>query len=163
MIFIQKFLPFIFKTKNLFLFLFVICLSPSYANDSMVKLRCDVNTLAFTSDRGKWVHGEMSWALGVDLVNKTLIKSIKVSEVLGIGEGYFYKDKFKVISVTKKGLVALSDELRSQYTGSPEVQTITLEFNNFQLDANSSVGVTFTSHGQDLNEDSFIVQYGDCK
>ncbi len=163
MIFIQRFIPFVFQTNNFFLFLFVICLSPLYANDSMVKLRCDVNTSVFTSDKGKWVHGEMSWDLGVDIVNKTLIKSIKVSEVLGIGEGYFLNDKFKVISVTKKGLVALSDELKSSYVGGPQVQTITLAFNNSQLESNRSVGVTFTSHDQNFNEDNFTVHYVECK
>ena len=124
----------------------------------MVKLKCDVNNFALSSEKGKWERGKMSWELVVDLLRKNLIKK----NFFDVGdETYSFKDNFKILSVSKNGLVAISEELTSQYTGAPSVATITLD--NLVSQSNSSVGVTYTFHQQLNSEDVFIVQYGKCK
>ena len=157
MIFIQKFLPFIFKTKNLFLFLFVICLSPSYANDSTVKLRCNVKTEVLEENQ-KWWESKMTWDLEVDIANGILVKKNDFSTK---NKPFIIKTNFKILSATKDGLVAISEELTSKFVKTPEVTTIILDSSSF--DSNNPVDLTYATHAQSFGEDYFFnVQYGKC-
>ena len=157
MIFIQKFLPFIFKTKNLFLFLFVICLSPSYANDSIVKLRCNLKTEVLEENQ-KWWKGKMNWDLEVDIANGILVKKNDFSTK---NKPFIIKTNFKILSATKNGLVAINEELTSSYVETPEVTTIILDSSKF--DSNNPVDLTYATHAQSFGEDYYFnVQYGKC-
>ncbi len=155
-------LPIFFKIKNLFFFFLCLFFSPTYANDFIVKVKCDVNQSALSSEKGQWKRGKISWELGVNLQKKTLTKK----NFFDVGDKtYTLQEKFKVLSHSKNGLVALSEELKSQFTGEPSVATITLDnfIDNLLSDSNGSVGVTYTLHSQSNNEDVFLVEYGQCK
>ena len=123
----------------------------------MLKLKCDVNNFSLSSEKGEWESEKISSEVGVDLLSKDLIKKDTYSYAKD--KTYTLKDKFKILSVSKNGLVAISHPLKSTLTGAPSVGTITLD--NLS-DSNALVGLTYTIHLQ-LNESSrFIVQYGKC-
>ena len=123
----------------------------------MLQLKCDVNNFSLSSEKGEWESEKISSEVGVDLLSKNLIKKDTYSYAKD--KTYTLKDKFKILSVSKNGLVAISHPLKSTLTGAPSVGTITLD--NLS-DSNALVGLTYTIHLQ-LNESSrFIVQYGKC-
>ena len=149
-------LPIISKSKNLFGFILCIYLSPTYANDFNLRLICDVDT-SYLAETKKWENSRMSWDLEVDIVNKTLIKK---NFVFAKGEKYAINTNFKIISLKRNHLVAVTDELESEYTGAPRVATIILD--NLLLESNDSVGVTYAWHKQSNGIDYFSAQYGLC-
>ena len=157
MVMFKYFLAIIYKTNPLFWFFLFIFFSPIYANEYMLKLKCDVNNFSLSSEKGEWESEKISSEVGVDLLSKNLIKKDTYSYAKD--KTYTLKDKFKILSVSKNGLVAISHPLKSTLTGAPSVGTITLD--NLS-DSNALVGLTYTIHLQ-LNESSrFIVQYGKC-
>ena len=157
MIFIQKFLPFIFKTKTLFLFLFVICLPPSYANDSIVKLSCDVKTEVLEENQ-KWWKSKMIWDLEIDIAKGILVKKNNFSNK---DKPFIIETNFRILSASKNGLVAISEKLTSALVETPEVTTIILDSSSF--DSNNPVDLTYATHAQSFGEDYYFnIQYGKC-
>ena len=100
----------------------------------------------------------MTWDLEVDIANGILVKKNDFSTK---NKPFIIKTNFKILSATKNGLVAISEELTSSYVETPEVTTIILDSSTF--DSNNPVDLTYATHAQSFGEDYYFnVQYGKC-
>ena len=154
----------IISTKNLLSVFFFLYLSPIQANDQKFKLTCDVET-AVLKDHEEWKwNRKMTFDLELDIENKTLIKKNFTSYNDKIS---ILKTNFKIVSVTKNGLVAVSEKVIDRFFGFPDVSTITLKnlsSDNFLFESNTPVGFTLTNNQQSSWEQYyFAIQHGECK
>ena len=158
--YVQKLSTNNFYKKSSFIFFFY--LSPIYANEIKF-LNCDVETAALKDHGDFTYYGKKLFVLELDIQNKTLVKTNFISLK---DEKYFVKENFKIVSVTKNGLVAVSEEFKDKNIGFPDVTTITLKkssSDNFLFESNAPVGFSLANNQQTPWEKYFFaILHGEC-
>ena len=156
----------IISTKNLLSVFFFFYLSPIYANDFLLNFKCIVSTVGL-QDNLEWsetILNKVGLEFEVDIFNKKLL----MKQIFPFpNETKILETDYKIISVKKNSLIAVSEEFIDKNTGFPDVTTITLKkssSDNFLFESNTPVGFTLTNNQQSSWEQYyFAIQHGECK
>ena len=148
----------IISTKNLLSVFFFFYLSPIYANDFLLKYKCIVSTVGL-QDNLEWseaIINKIGLELEVDIINKKML----MKQIFPFpDERKILETDYKIISVKKNSLIAVSEELTYQLTEKPQVSTIILD--NLIEDVTRPISVTYSYHSH-LDREYITVQYGEC-
>ena len=148
----------IISTKNLLSFFFFFYLSPVYANDFLLKYKCIVSTVGL-QDNLEWseaIINKIGLELEVDIINKKML----MKQIFPFpDERKILETDYKIISVKKNSLIAVSEELTYQLTEKPQVSTIILD--NLIEDVTRPISVTYSYHSH-LDREYITVQHGKC-
>ena len=148
----------IISTKNLLSFFFFFYLSPVYANDFLLKYKCIVSTVGL-QDNLEWseaIINKIGLELEVDIMNKKML----MKQIFPFpDERKILETDYKIISVKKNSLIAVSEELTYQLTEKPQVSTIILD--NLIEDVTRPISVTYSYHSH-LDREYITVQHGKC-
>jgi hypothetical protein len=146
------------STKYLLSFFFFFYLSPIYANDFLLKYKCIVSTVGL-QDNLEWseaIINKIGLELEVDIINKKML----MKQIFPFpDERKILETDYKIISVKKNSLIAVSEELTYQLTEKPQVSTIILD--NLIEDVTRPISVTYSYHSH-LDREYITVQYGEC-
>ena len=128
------------STKYLLSVFFFFYLSPIYANDFLLKYKCIVSTVGL-QDNLEWseaIINKIGLELEVDIMNKKML----MKQIFPFpDERKILETDYKIISVKKNSLIAVSEELRYQLTEKPQVSTIILD--NLIEDVTRPISVTY--------------------
>ena len=146
------------STKYLLSVFFFFYLSPIYANDFLLKYKCIVSTVGL-QDNLEWseaIINKIGLELEVDIINKKML----MKQIFPFpDERKILETDYKIISVKKNSLIAVSEELTYQLTEKPQVSTIILD--NLIEDVTRPISVTYSYHSH-LDREYITVQYGEC-
>ena len=146
------------STKYLLSVFFFFYLSPIYANDFLLKYKCIVSTVGL-QDNLEWseaIINKIGLELEVDIINKKML----MKQIFPFpNERKILETDYKIISVKKNSLIAVSEELTYQLTEKPQVSTIILD--NLIEDVTRPISVTYSYHSH-LDREYITVQYGEC-
>ena len=146
------------STKYLLSVFFFFYLSPIYANDFLLKYKCIVSTVGL-QDNLEWseaIINKIGLELEVDIINKKML----MKQIFPFpDERKILETDYKIISVKKNSLIAVSEELTYQLTEKPQVSTIILD--NLIEDVTRPISVTYSYHSH-LDREYITVQYGKC-
>ena len=146
------------STKYLLSVFFFFYLSPIYANDFLLKYKCIVSTVGL-QDNLEWseaIINKIGLELEVDIINKKML----MKQIFPFpDERKILETDYKIISVKKNSLIAVSEELTYQLTEKPQVSTIILD--NLIEDVTRPISVTYSYHSH-LDREYITVQHGKC-
>ena len=146
------------STKYFLSVFFFFYLSPIYANDFVLKYKCIVSTVGL-QDNLEWseaIINKIGLELEVDIINKKML----MKQIFPFpDERKILETDYKIISVKKNSLIAVSEELTYQLTEKPQVSTIILD--NLIEDVTRPISVTYSYHSH-LDREYITVQYGEC-
>ena len=144
--------------KYLISVFFFFYLSPIYANDFLLKYKCIVSTVGL-QDNLEWseaIINKIGLELEVDIINKKML----MKQIFPFpDERKILETDYKIISVKKNSLIAVSEELTYQLKEKPQVSTIILD--NLIEDVTRPISVTYSYHSH-LDREYITVQYGEC-
>ena len=146
------------STKYFLSVFFFFYLSPIYANDFLLKYKCIVSTVGL-QDNLEWseaIINKIGLELEVDIINKKML----MKQIFPFpDETKILETDYKIISVKKNSVIAVSEELTYQLTEKPQVSTIILD--NLIEDVTRPISVTYSYHSH-LDREYITVQYGEC-
>ena len=132
----------IISSRYLFSIFFFLYLSPIYANDFLLKYKCTVETGGL-QDSLEWktITSKVGLELEVDIFNKKLL----MKQIFPFPEAMkILKTDYKIISLKKNSLVAVSEVLTYQSTEKPQVSTVILD--NLIEDVTSPISISYAYH-----------------
>ena len=148
----------IISTKNLLSVFFFFYLSPIYANDFLLNFKCIVSTVGLQENL-EWsetILNKVGLEFEVDIFNKKLL----MKQIFPFpDETKILETDYKIISVKKNSVIAVSEELTYQSTEKPQVSTIILD--NLVEDVTRPISVTYSYHSH-LDREYITVQHGKC-